>query len=90
MQASGLDLAWETKRRKTITLKDLLSYRSQSVAGADASATLYSLIESAKLNGIGTYDYLLYLFKKIPHCQNIEDYEKLLPYNIDPILFKQA
>lgn len=63
---------------------------SQSVAGADASATLYSLIESAKLNGIGTYDYLLYLFKKIPHCQNIEDYEKLLPYNIDPILFKQA
>ena len=28
MQASGLGLAWETKRRKTITLKGLLSYRS--------------------------------------------------------------
>jgi transposase len=63
---------------------------SQSVAGADASATLYSLIESAKLNDIGTYDYLLYLFKKIPQCQSLEDYEKLLPYNIVPAQFNQA
>lgn len=31
MQASGLGLAWETKRRKTITLKGLLSYRSTHI-----------------------------------------------------------
>ena len=30
MQASGLDLAWETKRRRIITLKGLLSYRRKN------------------------------------------------------------
>jgi len=30
--------------------------------GAEAGATLYSLIETAKVNGVDPYHYLLYLF----------------------------
>lgn len=59
---------------------------SQSVAGAEASSIIYSLIESAKLNEIEPYSYLKYLFEKLPHCQNLEDYEKMLPYNVNPKL----
>lgn len=55
---------------------------SQSVAGAESSSTLYSLIESAKLNEINPYKYLLHIFKEIPKCTKIEDFEKLLPFNL--------
>lgn len=55
---------------------------SQSVAGAEASSVIYSLIESSKLNQLDPYLYLQYLFQKIPHCQKLEDFEKLLPYKI--------
>jgi transposase len=34
--------------------------------GAEAGATLYSLIETAKANGLEPYHYLLYLFDKLP------------------------
>lgn len=57
---------------------------SQSVAGAESSSTLYSLIESAKLNEIDPYKYLLHVFKEIPKCTKIEDFENLLPYNLKP------
>ena len=34
--------------------------------GAHPSAILYSLIETAKLNNLVPYDYLYYIFKKLP------------------------
>ena len=55
---------------------------SHSCSGADASATLYSLIESAKANGIDPFNYLCIIFKELSQAKCLEDYERLLPYNI--------
>jgi len=56
---------------------------SQSVKGVNASANLYSLIETAKANGLEPYAYLRVLFAKLPQAQTVEEIESLLPGNID-------
>jgi transposase len=61
---------------------------SGSPDGAKASSALYSLIETAKANGLRPYDYLRYLFEKLPYAQTEQDYRNLLPKNIDPGLLK--
>lgn len=50
--------------------------------GAHASACLYSLVETAKANGLEPYRYLRYIFTKIPLVKSQDDLEKLLPYNL--------
>ncbi len=50
-----------------------------TVAGANASANLYSLIETAKANGIEPYAYLRRLFTELPSAEAVEDIEALLP-----------
>ncbi len=57
---------------------------SDSVAGVKASANLYSLIESAKANGLEPYAYLRKIFTDLPKAQTIEDLEALLPTAIRP------
>ena len=52
--------------------------------GAEASALLYSLIETAKANKLEPYAYLRYIFEKLPIAATLEDYEALLPWNITP------
>jgi transposase len=51
--------------------------------GAEASATFFSLIETAKANDLEPYAYLRYLFSKIPSAQNETDFLDLLPNKID-------
>jgi len=53
-----------------------------SPAGAEASATWYSLIETAKLNGIEPYLYLYFVLSRLPDSNNAADYRFLLPWNI--------
>ena len=55
---------------------------SNSQTGAKASANLYSLIQTAKTNGLNPYHYLTQIFKELPNAQNIEDIEQLLPWNV--------
>lgn len=50
--------------------------------GARASALLFSLIETAKANGLEPYRYLRFLFEKLP-TTSVEDIYNLLPTNID-------
>ncbi len=50
--------------------------------GAEASALLYSLIETAKANSLEPYAYLRYIFDRLPTASSLEDYEALLPWNI--------
>ncbi len=57
--------------------------------GAHASATLYSLIETAKACGLEPYQYLRFLFSKIPYAQSQEDYSALLPQNLTPEILSQ-
>ena len=52
---------------------------SGSPRGAAASATLYSLIETAKANGREPYWYLRELFEQLPHARTPADYLSLLP-----------
>ena len=53
--------------------------------GAEASATFFSLIETAKTNGLEPYAYLRYIFEKLPLAQSEQDLKKLLPQNINPV-----
>jgi len=50
--------------------------------GADASAVFFSLIETAKANGLEPFAYLKYVFEQIPITEEY-DYPSLLPTNID-------
>lgn len=52
--------------------------------GAEASALLYSLIETAKANRLEPYAYLRYIFDRLPLATTLEDYEALLPWNLSP------
>jgi len=51
-----------------------------TVAGAQASANLYSLIETAKANGLEPHAYLTQLFTELPKAQTVTDIEVLLPF----------
>ena len=50
--------------------------------GADALCLHFSFIRTAKAHGLDPYHYYVALLKHLPHCQTLEDYEKLLPWNI--------
>lgn len=54
---------------------------SNSQRGATASANLYSLIETAKANDREPYQYLSWLFERLPTTE-ADDYEKLMPWNM--------
>ncbi len=56
---------------------------SDSVRGVTASASLYSLIETAKANGLEPYAYLRYLFTELPKAKTVDAIEALLPGNLD-------
>lgn len=51
--------------------------------GAKASAIFFSLIETAKANGLEPYSYLRYIFAQLPATDE-KDYARLLPGNVDP------
>lgn len=53
-----------------------------SVDGAHSLCMHFSLIQTAKRHGLDPYHYYVKLLKSIPHCQSVDDYEKLLPWNI--------
>lgn len=50
--------------------------------GARASSILYSLIETAKLQKLNPYEYLHYIFEKLPYAETEQDYIDLLPFNL--------
>lgn len=57
---------------------------SQTAKGASASADMYSLVETAKANGLDVFDYLSWLFRQITaanHHFTDEFLEKLMPWS---------
>lgn len=57
---------------------------SGSPEGAAASAAVYSIVETAKANGLNPYDYLRYIFKYLPgvcFTEEPEYLEEFLPWN---------
>jgi transposase len=55
-------------------------------AGAAASARLYSLVESAKANGVEPHAYLTHVFTRLPTASTVEQFEALLPWNVKSII----
>ena len=55
---------------------------SDTPRGARASATCYSLIETAKANGLEPYAYLHHVLQHIAAADTLEKIEALLPWNM--------
>lgn len=59
---------------------------SDTPKGANASATVYSIVETAKANGLNVYTYLQYLLLYMPdtdwknHSENLDN---LMPWSED-------
>ena len=53
---------------------------SASTQGARSSAMLYSIIETAKANGLVPYDYIAHCLDHL--CRNPDDIEPILPWNV--------
>jgi len=56
---------------------------ADTVAGAHASANLYSLLQTCRVNGIDGYRYLRSLFRWLPMASTADDYAALLPWRIN-------
>ena len=57
---------------------------SKSIKGAEASATVYSITETALLNGLKPYDYVAYILERMKDLgpfPSKEDLQQLLPWS---------
>jgi len=52
--------------------------------GAKASAIIYSLIETAKANGLEPFAYLRHVLRHIGAAETVEQLEALLPWRVRP------
>ena len=57
---------------------------SDTPEGADSSALIYSIVETAKANGVNIYYYLKFLLEKTPsEKMTDEELDALSPWNLD-------
>jgi transposase len=63
---------------------------SDTPKGAYASSVHYSLIETAKANGVEPHAYLVEVLNKIPYADSVEKIEELLPWNFKKSLDKKS
>ena len=56
---------------------------ADTVHGAEASANLYSLVETEKANGVEPFAYLQLIFTELPKATDLPDLEALLPRHLD-------
>ncbi len=55
---------------------------SDTPAGAQASAVIYSLLQTAKANGHEPYIWLRHVMRNLPAAKTLEEFEALLPWNL--------
>ena len=55
---------------------------SDTPAGAHASAIIYSLLQTAKANGLEPYTWLRRVMRDLPAAKTLEEFEALLPWNL--------
>jgi transposase len=51
-------------------------------AGAEASARLYSLVETAKANALEPYTWLVKVMRGLPEARKAGNWEPLMPWNL--------
>ena len=54
-----------------------------SVDGADHGATFYSIVQSAKANGLDSRRHLELVLSRAPYIQDESQFEELMPWNVD-------
>lgn len=54
---------------------------SDTPAGAHASAVIYSLVQTAKANGVEPYTWLRRVMRDLPAAKTVDDVDALLPWN---------
>ncbi len=57
--------------------------------GAQAGSILFSLIETCKQHKVDVFSWMKYVLANIHRAETVENLEKLLPYNIDPLLLSE-
>ena len=63
---------------------------SATVSGAESSANFYSLIETAKANGLEPYSYLRHVFTLLPQAQTQESVAALLPWHVSTEVLQEV
>ena len=58
---------------------------SDTVAGANASAVIYSVLETAKANGVEPYTWLRHVLRDLPAVNTVNQVEALLPWNVSAL-----
>ena len=53
-----------------------------TLAGANANAVIYSVLQTAKANGLDPYAWLRRVMRDLPAAKTLEEMEVLLPWNI--------
>lgn len=51
--------------------------------GARSSCFMFSLVQTAKANGLEPEEYIRNLFEQAPYCETKKDWKNLLPWNIE-------
>ena len=54
---------------------------ADTVKGSKASAALYSIVSTARANGLEPYAYLRRLFAELPRAKTVANFEALLPFS---------
>nr|XP_061809045.1 uncharacterized protein y4qI-like [Nerophis lumbriciformis] len=67
---------------KTFVLGRKAFLFSDTPAGANALANLYSLVQTARANGLEPWAYLKQVFTQLPHAQTVDHIEALLPWRV--------
>jgi len=62
---------------------------ADSVAGAEAAATIFSFVETCKYHDVEPYDWFRYVLQRIPLCKSEDEIKALLPFNIDKNLLSR-
>ena len=52
------------------------------MAGANASAVIYSALETAKANGVEPHTWLRPMPRDLPAAKTVDEVEALLPWNV--------
>jgi transposase len=57
---------------------------ADTVRGAEASANLYSLVQTARMNLLEPWAYLRLIAEELPKANTLEEIEALLPHQLSP------
>jgi hypothetical protein len=55
---------------------------SDSVEGMRANAIMYTLVQTARANGLDPFEYLTYVYERLPNMTTAKEVESLLPWNV--------